>query len=107
MGLSTHVLDLVSGQPVRDLSLRVALAGQAQADFVTDADGRCADLCQGAPLLAGTHTLYFEVGAYFAARGIETFYDSVPITVVVTDPERHYHVPLLLSPFGYSTYRGS
>lgn len=107
MGLSTHVLDLVTGLPVAGLQVQAVLSGQTPHRYVTNSDGRCTDLTNGTPLPPGTHTLYFEVGAYFAAKGIETFYDVVPIGFVITDTDRHYHVPLLLSPFGYSTYRGS
>ena len=74
------------------------------AEGVTDADGR---LALGPERLEdGTYTLTFSTGAYFAARGVETFYPAVLVTFSV-DGDRHYHVPLLLSPFAYSTYRGS
>ncbi|HXJ22365.1 MAG TPA: hydroxyisourate hydrolase [Polyangia bacterium] len=110
-GLTTHVLDLALGQPARGLSLDLdVLDGDAWRPlgaFLTDRDGRCGDLLGGAPLVAGTYRLTFETGAYFAATGRPTFYPRVEVTFQVTEPGQHHHVPLLLSPFGYSTYRGS
>jgi 5-hydroxyisourate hydrolase len=73
----------------------------------TNADGRIASLVPSGTAAAGTFRLSFEVAAYFAARGQETFYSTIAIDFVVRDAAQHYHVPLLLSPFGYSTYRGS
>ena len=110
-GLSTHVLDLALGQPARGLALRLeVLEGQTFRPLgaaVTDADGRAGDLLAGAPLEARTYRLTFETGAYFAASARATFYPRVEVTFEVTAPAGHHHVPLLLSPFGYSTYRGS
>jgi len=73
---------------------------------VTDADGRLSSLCPG-PLAAGRFRLTFLVEPYFKARGVPCFFPVVSIVFEVTDPTQHHHVPLLLSPFGYSTYRGS
>jgi 5-hydroxyisourate hydrolase len=74
----------------------------------TDKDGRLRDLLsEGATLEAGRYRLTFDVGAYFTATRRETFYPDVTITFDVRDAGQHYHVPLLVSPFGYSTYRGS
>ncbi|WP_278236900.1 hydroxyisourate hydrolase [Isoptericola sp. AK164] len=106
--LTTHVLDAGTGEPATGLRLELTDShGQRIDDTDTDDDGR-ADL--GPNLLpSGTYTLTFDTGTYFAEREVETFYPSVAVTFVVT-PEgagRHYHVPLLLSPFAYSTYRGS
>jgi len=110
-GLTTHVLDLALGQPARGLSLDLdVLDGDAWRPlgaFLTDRDGRAGDLLGGGPLPAGTYRLTFETGAYFAASGRAAFYPRVEVTFEVTDPTQHHHVPLLLSPFGYSTYRGS
>jgi len=74
----------------------------------TDADGRLKDLLpDDFTFAAGVYRLTFATGAYFAARNIESFYPQVSISFIVRDAAEHYHVPLLLSPFGYSTYRGS
>jgi 5-hydroxyisourate hydrolase len=105
--LSTHVLDAVSGLPAT--GVRVALdrrdsdGWQPLGEAVTDDDGRVRDLAPDG-LGAGVHRLVFATGAYFAATRQTGFYPEVS---VVTDPGRHYHVPLLLSPFAFSTYRGS
>ena len=109
--LTSHVLDLALGQPARGLALRLeVLEGEIWrplAASVTDADGRADDLLAGAALQARPHRLTFETGAYFAATGRPSFYPRVEVTFDVTAPAEHHHVPLLLSPFGYSTYRGS
>ena len=108
MSLSTHVLDATSGRPAQGVTVRVQQqAGdgwRTTAEGRTDADGRIAAL--GDPG-AGVHRLRFDTGAYFAAAGVETFYPEVIVTFTVTDAGAHHHVPLLLSPFAYSTYRGS
>jgi len=96
----------VAGKPATavPLSLR-GPSGTVLAQALTDGDGRCRLV--DADLPAGTYTLVFDTGTWFAARGVPTFYPEVPITFTVTDPAAHLHVPLLLSPFAYSTYRGS
>lgn len=119
MTLSTHVLDAARGRPAAGVSVRLESrvaaddAGGAPptwetvAEGVTDTDGRLRDwLPAGAPG-AGVHRLTFRTGDYFAAQGVACFYPEVTVTFTVTDPAEHYHVPLLLSPFAYSTYRGS
>ena len=109
--LTSHVLDVALGQPARGVTLRLeVLAGEVWRSVgagVTDADGRAGDLLAGAPLEARTYRLTFETGAYFAATGRRSFYPRVEVTFEVAAPAEHHHVPLLLSPFGYSTYRGS
>lgn len=109
--LTTHVLDLASGLPAANLVISLLqLVGdhwQARGQFSTDTDGRVRDLLPEGGLQAGSWELRFAVGKYFAAQRTPTFFDEVPIRFVVTDSTRHHHVPLLLSPFGYSTYRGS
>lgn len=103
--LTTHVLDSATGMPAGgiEVELHVADTGPIAA-AVTDADGRAG---VGPETLAeGDYTLTFATGAYFASRGVESFYPHVAVTFRVTG-DRHYHVPLLLSPFAYSTYRGS
>ncbi len=104
MSLSTHVLDAVSGRPAAGVTVRLERAGDVVAEAVTDADGRVGELGE---LAVGTHRLTFDTGAWFAATGTPTFYPEVTVAFVVTEPGRHHHVPLLLSPFAYSTYRGS
>lgn len=104
MTISTHVLDAGLGRPAADVAVRLCRNGEVLAQARTDADGRVREL--GDPP-AGTYTLTFDTGGYFTATGQQGFYPEVAVTFTVTDPERHLHVPLLLSPFAYSTYRGS
>jgi 5-hydroxyisourate hydrolase len=109
--LTSHVLDTALGCPASGLGLRldVQVGGgwRPIGMAVTDADGRVPDLLAGAPLEAGIYRITFETGPYFAATGRPAFYPRVEVTFDVTVPAQHHHVPLLLSPFGYSTYRGS
>ena len=111
--LTTHVLDTSKGLPARGVALTLEHRQVSGAFFAlgagaTDDDGRCkALLPEGVALSAGVYRLTFETGGYFAAAGTPSFFPSVSIVFEVTQPERHHHVPLLLSPFGYSTYRGS
>ena len=100
--LSTHVLDAALGRPAAGVPVRLERGGEVLAQGTTDADGRVRDL--GA-LGAGPHRLVFDTGAYFAATGQQGFYPEV--AVAFTAGDGHHHVPLLLSPFHYSTYRGS
>ncbi len=112
--LTTHVLDTMAGGPAAGMRLDLfRLDGDARhhlATFRTNADGRCdAPLLAGAALTAGVYEIVFAVGAWRAGRGAAGagFYDDVPIRFRIADPAGHYHVPLILAPFGYSTYRGS
>lgn len=114
--LTTHVLDTARGVPaggVRILLYRVSgMSHRKIAEAVTNADGRTdAPLLAGAALKEGSYELIFGAGDYLRAAGLLgeglPFLDEVPIRFGVADAGRHYHVPLLLSPFGYSTYRGS
>lgn len=105
MSLSTHVLDAVRGEPAAGVQVRLYRGDELVAELKTDADGRIRDAFP--PLEAGVHRLVFETEPYFAAQNVECFYPEVAVCFVVEDPGRHYHVPLLLSPFAYSTYRGS
>ncbi|MEM5517679.1 hydroxyisourate hydrolase [Henriciella sp. AS95] len=111
MGLSTHVLDLVTGQPARDVSVSVSLNGKEIKRDKTNDDGRCADLLDGGSLEKGIYKLTFQAGSYLRTthpgEGEAPFFDVIDIQFTVSDTGRHYHVPLLLSPYGYSTYRGS
>jgi 5-hydroxyisourate hydrolase len=103
--VSTHVLDAVRGRPAEGLRITLLKPdrdGFTQAESaLTDADGRIS----GWATTPGPHRLRFDTGAWFAARGLATFYPEVEIAFTAT--EGHSHVPLLLSPFAYSTYRGS
>jgi len=109
--ITTHVLDTAIGRPAKGVGVvlekRVGDAAfDAIAEGTTDDDGRVTDLLS-APLTGGTYRLTFLVGDYLTATGREGFYPEVPVVFTITEPDEHYHVPLLLNPFGYSTYRGS
>lgn len=111
-GITTHVLDQALGAPARNVPVRLEWlrddAWHLVAERRTDDDGRVRDLLpEGQPPMLGTYRLTFGVAEYFQRLGIMTFYTEVPVVFVVRDSERHHHVPLLVSPFGYSTYRGS
>ena len=112
MSISTHVLDAVAGGPAVGMDLRLERVGGAAAGGevgrgTTDADGRCPELTEGTTLEPGAYRLCFETGAWFARAGTSCFYPVVELVFEVTDAAVHYHVPLLLSPFAFSTYRGS
>ncbi|MDF8262863.1 hydroxyisourate hydrolase [Luteipulveratus flavus] len=106
--LSTHVLDAVHGAPAAGVPVVLYAqrdgAWQTSGSGTTDADGRIAELA--GDLSQGTYRVVFETATYFVASGTTAFYPEVVVTFVVEE-ERHVHVPLLLSPFAYSTYRGS
>jgi 5-hydroxyisourate hydrolase len=111
--ISTHVLDTALGAPAASVAVTLARVNEqgstsVVSNGVTNADGRVAGLApQNGSLDGGSYRLCFDVAAYFAATRRTSFYKQVCIDFVVTDEPQHYHVPLLLSPFGYSTYRGS
>ena len=105
MSVSTHVLDSVEGRPAAGVAVRLETPDVVLAEGVTDADGRCR-LTDDATR-AGTYRLVFDTGSWFAAQDRAAFYPEVVLTFVVREPAEHHHVPLLLSPFAYSTYRGS
>lgn len=112
MTISTHVLDTSAGKPAA--SVIVQLQRQSGATWIdvseweTDKDGRVTSLLPPEDQAgAGEYRLTFDVGGYFSARDVESFYSKISIDFVVRDAAAHYHVPLLLSPYGYSTYRGS
>jgi 5-hydroxyisourate hydrolase len=110
--ITTHVLDTASGRPASGvgvvLDARVGDHWQHLATGRTDADGRVRGLlASDAPLRAGVYRLTFETAAYFAAQNVATFYPHVVVVFQTETGHPHYHVPLLISPFGYSTYRGS
>jgi 5-hydroxyisourate hydrolase len=108
--ITTHVLDTSIGRPAAGVRVRLyRCAGATWVDVAvgeTDADGRCRTLLQEA-LATGSWRLTFDTGSYFARRGVQAFYPEVAITFVVEDATQHFHVPLLVSPFSFSTYRGS
>ena len=110
--LSTHVLDTALGRPAAGLPVRLEIEADGGwrevAKGSTNADGRVVPLLPaGTALAAATYRLTFDVGAYHASRGGAGFYPHVTIVFTLRDAAQHHHVPLLLSPFGYSTYRGS
>jgi 5-hydroxyisourate hydrolase len=112
-GISTHVLDTARGVPAAGIAVTLELVGAGDdgrvlATAATDADGRVrALLPPGSPLAAGTYRLTFDTEAYFLAQRTAAFYPTVVVSFRVQDVSKPHHVPLLLSPFGYSTYRGS
>jgi 5-hydroxyisourate hydrolase len=105
MSISTHVLDAVAGRPAAGIAVRLFAGDDLLAEGVTDRDGRCR-LTEDATA-AGTHRLVFATGVWFALQDREAFYPEVVLTFAVREPAEHHHVPLLLSPFAYSTYRGT
>ena len=112
MTISTHVLDTSIGRPAGAITVQLqrqnAEGWTNVSRAVTDKDGRASGLLPpDAPAGAGGYRLTFDVGEYFRGRGVESFYSTVSIDFVVRDAAAHYHVPLLVSPYGYSTYRGS
>ena len=112
--ITTHVLDTAAGRPAAGLKViltRLDGVPQVLAEAVTNADGRCdKPLLEGAAFAAGQYEITFHVGEYFSRTGAQLpnppFLDVVPLRFGVSE-DAHYHVPLLVSPFAYSTYRGS
>ncbi len=114
--LTTHVLDTSAGRPAAGVRVELYRLGdggrERLADVTTNDDGRCdAPLLEGDGFRTGEYELCFHAGAYFQSAGVAlpepTFLDTVPIRFGIAEAGQHYHVPLLISPFGYSTYRGS
>lgn len=113
-GLTTHILDQAAGRPAADVAVRVSRREGSNASLLaelrTDGDGR-ARLVAGEDLQVGAYRLEFAIGAYFATSDLPVtdppFLDVVVIDFAVSNVEQHWHVPLLVSPYGYSTYRGS
>ena len=105
MSVSTHVLDAVLGRPAAGLAVALWAGDELLTEGTTDADGRCR--LTGEPTVAGPHRLVFATGAWFDEQEREAFWPEVVLSFAVREPTEHHHVPLLLSPFAYSTYRGS
>ena len=110
--VTTHVLDTATGKPALGVPLELSIAEgtgwKKLAVGVNNDDGRVGDLLPVDHALArGIYKMRFDTGAYFTAHRIEGFYPCAEIVFEIRDPAAHYHIPLLLSPFGYSTYRGS
>jgi 5-hydroxyisourate hydrolase len=110
--ITTHVLDTMRGRPAEGIRVsvekKIGGAWMKLASGKTNADGRIADLLPANfALSTGTYRMRFETAAYFKRINTRAFYPSVDVTFEIKDVTSHYHIPLLLSPFGYSTYRGS
>lgn len=112
MGISTHILDTHLGRPAANVP--VALARALRNDWVllhsdhTDADGRCQQLLpRDQPLQPGTYRIHFATAEYYAQQGVDGLYPFVEIVFLVNSSDRHFHIPLLLTANGYTTYRGS
>ncbi len=114
-GITTHVLDTAKGKPASGMPIRLSILTEQNktdwreiGDTITNADGRAPDLVKtDTQITAGVYRLVFETEVYFSSLGLKGFYPSVTVVFEITDANQHHHVPLLLSPFGYSTYRGS
>jgi len=110
--ITTHILDTSLGKPAANVPVRLELLQEGQWTRVgqgtTDDDGRVKDLLDDSfEFKAGQYRIEFVLSDYFSALGTESFYPYVKIVFLVRESDSHYHVPLLLNPFGYSTYRGS
>jgi 5-hydroxyisourate hydrolase len=110
-GLTTHVLDTMHGRPAAGMALRPSHDGQEVVSATTNADGRCDKPLLPGGMTPGAYRLEFEVGAYFRDMGVPlhqpAFLETVVIDFGIAESDGHYHVPLLVSPYAYSTYRGS
>lgn len=111
--ITSHVLDTARGRPAAGLPVRLEIESGEKSwktlgKALTDSDGRVKDLlAPDARLAEGTYRLVFDTAAYFFSQNTPAFYPEVTVVFVVRNPGEHYHIPLLLSPYGYSTYRGS
>lgn len=110
--ITTHILDTARGCPAQgvalELAVRTAQGWQQLASGATNSDGRVVDLLpEGQQLPAGRYRMRFELEAYFTRQDMPLFYPRADIEFMVGEGGEHYHIPLLLSPYGYSTYRGS
>jgi 5-hydroxyisourate hydrolase len=111
MGLSTHILDTAIGRPAADVPLRLSIlhdkVWQPLGTGTTDADGRCKTLLGEHTLEAATYKIRFDTASYYGAQNLTGLYPYVEIAFTIADPAQHYHIPLLLTANGYTTYRGS
>ena len=107
--ITTHILDTSAGEPAAGVEVRLSRDGTSDilAAGVTNADGRVEKWSQSFELELANYTLSFDVDDYFSSRGEKSFYSTIQISFKIASSDQHYHVPLLLNPFGYSTYRGS
>ena len=110
--ITTHVLDTSLGQPAQGLKITLSQRSpqggwEELASGVTNDDGRITDLLKPGQLTNGVYQMFFDTGGYHLKLGVEGFYPEAVITFEVKNLGQHYHIPLLLSPYGYSTYRGS
>jgi 5-hydroxyisourate hydrolase len=109
--ITTHILDLDTGLPAAEVQVTLLKdqngSWQELSKAKTDSDGRIKTLLTPGALTSGYYKLIFNVGDYFYSRGKKSFYKSIPVEFSIDMVDRHFHIPLLISPFGYSTYRGS
>lgn len=105
--ITTHVLDTATGMPAIGVPVTLRFKGQTLATGVTGPGGRLGGLLPDTPVEPGAYEIVFDTAAYAAATNTETFYPRITIAFTIRSPADHFHVPLLLSPFGYTTYRGS
>ena len=110
--ISTHILDITRGTPAEGVVITLSKQRDHQWQTIgsgkTNNDGRVPDLCkESSDLVAGTYKMHFDTQQYFSATGDTLFYPYAEVVFIIDQSDQHYHIPLLLSPFGYSTYRGS
>ena len=110
--ITTHVLDAVSGHPAKEMEIRLSRLENREWTTIgsarTNHEGRCVDLCpEGESLAEGSYRMHFLTATYFLNNNHPVFYPYIDIVFNIGTDDQHYHIPLLLSPFGYSTYRGS
>ena len=110
--ITTHILDIALGVPAQNVPISLSVQeGEAWRDMgsgLTNEEGRITGLCRADEILpAGTYRMHFDTAVYFESRGQEPFYPWVDVVFNIGGDGQHYHIPLLLSPFGHSTYRGS
>lgn len=111
-GITTHILDTARGLPASGVAITLSKLEKGHWQSIgsgeTNTDGRISDLCkQPSALSAGTYRMHFDTAQYFSMVGDTVFYPYAEIVFIIDNIDQHYHIPLLLSPFGYSTYRGS